>query len=716
MGFETPAMLWGLLVAGLPVAIHLIQRRRARVVPFAAIEFLLAGDARQARRLRIQQWLVLALRVGLLAALVLALAKPYVTADAQPAVASGEPSAVVLLLDDSASMAAVNENGERLFDRMREAARDRIEAGGPLARFGLVATSRPARGLTEGLIQDQSELLRILDRLEVSDRGADPSQALYEAERLLEDSVDEAKVLWIGSDRAHHAWSAAPTMGSKETEEAPTWIEVAPLAIDPKRENLSIDGVTPTPGAGPSGETGFEVEVTNHGQRPAKAEVRVRVGERVSAVSLEVPPGETQQANLYIALEVDLGERLGFAELTSEADALRMDDRYHFELSEALALRIAVVNGSPRNVPWLDEVFFVRAGLAARGATGERWSPEHVQTTELTSGLLIHTDVLILANVGALADSQALAIRRFVQEGGGLLIAVGDQMGAQSNASYGGLLPTPIRSLKRRDTRLMDASSRDLDGGLSIERRDHPILRAFTSEESGSLTRARARTLALLNEQRRPGLEILARWSQGEPALLELPMGEGRILLLTTSLDRDGSDLVLRTSFVPFLQRTVEYLAGRFDRDHGGSLALGSPTILDAPPGSGPVVLTGPRGLELELEARSARTGQPERVELPPLERAGSYSLSRRNDPLGARGFCLNVDRSESDLAVYEPRELQDRLHGSGGKTDAPSPKVSLTGAVSPAAPTRGEPLWPVALLALFGILIGEAWFALKAG
>ena len=39
-----------------------------------------------------------------------------------------------------------------------------------------------------------------------------------------------------------------------------------------------------------------------------------------------------------------------------------------------------------------------------------------------------------------------------------------------------------------------------------------------------------------------------------------------------------------------------------------------------------------------------------------------------------------------------------------------------FAGAVSAAAPARGEPLWPLALLALFGILVGEAWFALRAG
>ncbi len=716
MGFETPAMLWGLLVAGLPVLIHLIQRRRARVLPFASIEFLLGGDARQARRLRVQQWLVLALRVALLAALALALAKPYATADSGVAVSSAEPSAVVLLVDNSASMGAVDADGERLFEGVLDAARERVEAGGPLARFGVVTMSRPARALTENLSSDSNEVLRILNELELSDRGADTTEGLSEAQRLLSDAVEEAKVLWIGSDRAHHAWSSAPRFESSTGEAGGDWIEVAPLERAGVLRNLAIDGVTPTPGAGPSGETSFEVTVSNHGDEGATTEVRIRVGELVSAVSLEVGAGESKSATLYMELEVDLAARHGVAELTSPGDQLDADDRLFFHMGEARSLRIAVVNGSPRSVPWLDEVFFVRAGLAARKDGGERWSANHVQVEELTNGLLIHTDVVILANVGALADSQTLALRRFVTQGGGLFIAVGDQMNANSNVSYGGLLPAPIRTMKRRDPRTREASVDEQTQGLSLERRDHPILRAFAADGVRTLTRARARSLALLNDQRRPGVEILARWSQGEPALVEQSMGEGRVLLLTTSLDRDGSDLVLRTSFVPFLQRTVEYLAGRFDREHQSAFRIGDPLLLEAPPGEGPLVLTGPQGLERDLEARAARPGEAALCDMGILELAGTYTLSRRNAPLDNKSFSLNVDRAESLLRYYESSELSDRLQASGRPVSLTGPK-ERSATASPGRPLGAdEPLWPVALLALFALLVGEGWFALKSG
>ena len=71
MRFDNPWMLLGTLAAAIPVIIHLINRHRARVRPFAAVEFLLLSDKRLARRLRVRQLLVLALRVLLMLAGVL---------------------------------------------------------------------------------------------------------------------------------------------------------------------------------------------------------------------------------------------------------------------------------------------------------------------------------------------------------------------------------------------------------------------------------------------------------------------------------------------------------------------------------------------------------------------------------------------------------------------------------------------------------------------
>jgi hypothetical protein len=181
--------------------------------------------------------------------------------------------------------------------------------------------------------------------------------------------------------------------------------------------------------------------------------------------------------------------------------------------------------------------------------------------------------------------------------------------------------------------------------GLEIIDRDHPILRPFVGEESTTLTRTRVRIMALLAHGNTDQVSTLARWAGGAPALVEAPMGQGRIAMLTTSLDRDGSDLVLRTSFVPFLQRTVAYLAGRYDEERSVEPQIGRPVTLEAPPGAGDLVLTGPEGLERIIDEGLACTGRPARCDLGILERAGSYALARASDPTLRKGLRFSERR-----------------------------------------------------------------------
>ena len=69
--FANPLMLWGLAGASLPILIHLLNRRKFREERWAAMRFLLAAIRKNQRRVRIEQWLLLAIRtlIILLAAL-----------------------------------------------------------------------------------------------------------------------------------------------------------------------------------------------------------------------------------------------------------------------------------------------------------------------------------------------------------------------------------------------------------------------------------------------------------------------------------------------------------------------------------------------------------------------------------------------------------------------------------------------------------------------
>ena len=102
--FFHPALVAsGAALLALPVIIHLINRLRFRRVRFAAMEFLLSSQQRNRRRILLEQLLLLLLRMGIVAALVLLIAR-FIVDPGQLSIFRGAKAHHVVLLDDSASM------------------------------------------------------------------------------------------------------------------------------------------------------------------------------------------------------------------------------------------------------------------------------------------------------------------------------------------------------------------------------------------------------------------------------------------------------------------------------------------------------------------------------------------------------------------------------------------------------------------------------------
>ncbi len=79
MAFLNPTLLLaGLACVAIPIAIHILMRRRRKPVPWAAMRFLLEAYRQQRKRTRLEQLLLLATRCLLVAVLAVALGRPAI--------------------------------------------------------------------------------------------------------------------------------------------------------------------------------------------------------------------------------------------------------------------------------------------------------------------------------------------------------------------------------------------------------------------------------------------------------------------------------------------------------------------------------------------------------------------------------------------------------------------------------------------------------------
>jgi hypothetical protein len=127
ISFLHPWVLAGLVAAGLPILLHLIQRRQPPVVVFPAVRYLVDTTREHQRRLKLQNWLLLLIRTLLIALVVLAAAGPSAP---MRSAAGHSPAALVLILDNSLSSGAV-VNGTSRLATFRAAARDILDRATP---------------------------------------------------------------------------------------------------------------------------------------------------------------------------------------------------------------------------------------------------------------------------------------------------------------------------------------------------------------------------------------------------------------------------------------------------------------------------------------------------------------------------------------------------------------------------------------------------------
>lgn len=142
--------LAGLAAAALPILIHLFSKKKAQDVPFSSIEYLREISIKKVRRMRLRQFLLLALRVLIIAGFAFAMTRPALQGGG--GAGSRGSSTVALLLDNSYSMSAFDPG-----------------AGGELPVGGFTASGEGGSGTL--FAAARSRALEIVDLMKEGDLG-----------------------------------------------------------------------------------------------------------------------------------------------------------------------------------------------------------------------------------------------------------------------------------------------------------------------------------------------------------------------------------------------------------------------------------------------------------------------------------------------------------------------------------------------------------------
>ena len=256
IGFLHPWLLAGLAAAGIPIVLHLLERREPPTVIFPAVRYLIAATEQHQRRLKLQNWLLLVVRTLLIVLLVLAAAGPTMRAGG---VAGHAPSALVLVVDNSASSGAVVQGTPRLATVRAAANRVLAQASPDDALWLITADGAPRRG-------DPRSLESLVDRLTPSPRRLDLGAALATAGEVLAPETRSGEVVVVTDLQA--------------TAVSPAELAVPVLVVrsgEPPPRNVGIAGLSL--GTQPWPPEGGRAVVTLAGDSGAPVPVTIRLGD-----------------------------------------------------------------------------------------------------------------------------------------------------------------------------------------------------------------------------------------------------------------------------------------------------------------------------------------------------------------------------------------------------------------------------------------------------
>jgi aerotolerance regulator-like protein/VWA domain-containing protein len=664
LAFTQPALLWGLTAASLPLIIHLINRHRARRQPFAAIDFLLKVQRRSARRILLRHILLLASRTLLIMALVIAAAGPVLRPRAT--LESSDPAMTTLIIDQSLSMRAQLEDST-VFDAAIERARDFVHSLAPGDKACLLAAGLSNEVLVQPCTDSHRTLLDAIDTIKPQWGASDLSAAIKRAMaiRPAEGKTKKlsARVLLL-TDAAAHAFSTSSGLSSSGS---PPEIVLENLSNEASRDNLAVTRVEQRSRARylevSTRLTSFSKQAKNN------LLTEVRLDQKLlSRGFVDLPAGGSAKKvfNIQWPSQTDV-----LRVVTPKNDSLKEDNQRFFHVSGRRLVAALLINGDMRPVLHQDELFYLEHALAPAGIGASGINFTTITPDRFNEDALDNVEVVFLANVHDLAPEAVSALRSFVSVGGGLFISMGNRIDVdRTNRFLDDLLPWQLRDIIASGPADPDGVHRQGIGFAEVDSK-HPAFSLFQDKQLEALKSVRTRKAVVLEPgQAGRQTRVLLKYGNGTPALVESSHGNGRIMLFTSSLDRDWTSWPARASFLPFLQRATSYLAGRLGQLSPVEAVVGANVRIPLVSEADSVQVTKPDGTIQLLDANDplgSEQGPSNTVSFSNTRVPGWYEieLTKNGKKLPAKtipGIIVHPPALESNLAPITQDELQAKV------------------------------------------------------
>lgn len=767
--FTNPMMLLGLLAVGLPVVAHLLSRRRFDVVEWGAMQFL-NPSRKTRRRMKLEELLLLLVRMIVIAAVALAISRPWIRSGLLLGYNSAGSRDVVLVIDGSNSMGRSDGMTSVHAKAIRRAKDflDTLQIGDTVAVID--ARDVPAR-VTDGGLQDLTVVSQLLDEIPGPGGAADLQRACESAVAILGRSSNASREVVVFTDRQRAGWSVADATSWKRFDDVlkfpavrpRVWVVDMSHGLGPIRDNISVGQLSVSRDLTvPGFPVSCEVPIRNAGSAAVDVALHVLVdGQRLTGMDSTVSvPAKSETTFTRSVRFSGQGTHLVTVRAERPNDSVLADNESSAAVQVTSAVPVLLVEGSDSVQPTARTLFFAELALSPPENTAPWIQARTVHWSELVAADLKDVAAVVLGDVSRLPNGLPNALRDFVAAGNGVLISLGPSTTAESFQrlyQQSGLLPniqlTRIRQHDPNSSVPTTVAPYSLEAGWLNrfrERRGATLLTSAFSQwwmlevsaktgdnqgadadgDSGAEADANAGSDAAANSAKATRLPAasakqdasavpvtVAQLTTGDPLLLQSECGRGRVLLMTSNLDAAWNVLPSKPDYVPFLHEALfQMAASKVSRNVG----FGQP-LLTVVPGEMPEEQLQQLKFFTPFDDSEPALLVPESddwsVRLTTTRVPGVYRLAQEAPPAGqlVDAFVVNYDHAEDDPAELT-KDDRSRLIVNDRLTFLDSLEVLQQSMYSNESTSE---LWALLMWLFLGLLMFETWMTrrlVKAG
>jgi hypothetical protein len=546
MLFLNPAVLFGLLAASIPVLIHLLNLRKLKRIEFSTLAFLKELQKNKIRKIKLKQWLLLALRVLIILFLVMAFARPTIKGIAIGGTTSAAKTTAVFILDDTFSMSVVDANGSYLNQAkttIQELLKELQE--GDDAALVLVSDKSNKEIKTTGNL---AEFEKEVNSVQLSYSSGLLHNAIVKAAKILGESKNFNKEIYILSDfQFGRLYDEGTLSDLSELLNDKVRIytfnfsgkEVFNLGIDQlKIDNQIFEKDKPV---------NFSVTITNYSARPVENTVVSLFlnGQRSAQSSVTIGAGDSRLISMQA-----VPKQFGYIDVLAEIedDDILQDNKRFTNFFIPDKIPVIIFTDDPADSKFVELALTAGDDQSAIKITNKNLS-------QLSSIDLNQYDVVIIEGSENITSVDRL--NSYIKNGGRLFLMPGSSTSIQNfqylTKALG--LPSPTGSFGKIN------SSDSIVPFDKIEF-NHPIFKDIFANQNKQKIESPDiyHSFKITTEGR--GTNIITLMD-GSSFLSEYKIGSGKVLQMNTAPVLSWSNLPLKGIFVPLMNKAVYYLAAK---------------------------------------------------------------------------------------------------------------------------------------------------------